>query len=226
MKVDYSQKTYRLSLSFHVRRTDADLPVSCAAFCRRAAVDVLCRRVVPYPAHQRKELGTSILMFVGTYLFSLLLTPDFASSLPYLLLFGHYGIVWYFCGKAKDKLSASILRLVYCNVGMVLIYLFASRIVVDDFWRAFPWSGRLFLRKWPLWPMIFVWQTAQFLPRVFARSIVRRILREGIRACRYGKSCAARHAGESGMEDLQRRSLLRRAYAHAATVKPCSPARG
>ena len=138
MKVDYSQKTYRLSLSF-----------MCAALtliCLYLALLLPGGRLWMYfaaglfliPLISEKELGTSILMFVGTYLFSLLLTPDFASSLPYLLLFGHYGIVWYFCGKAKDKLSASILRLVYCNVGMVLIYLFASRLGVDDFLARIP----------------------------------------------------------------------------------------
>ena len=54
------------------------------------------------PLISEKELGTSILMFFGVYLFSLLLVPGFTSSLPYLLFFGHYGIVWYFCAKATD----------------------------------------------------------------------------------------------------------------------------
>ncbi len=131
-------------------------------------------------------------MFVGTYLFSLLLTPDFASSLPYLLLFGHYGIVWYFfAARQRDKLSASILRLVYCNVGMVLIYLFASRIVVDDFLRAHSHGLEdYFFAQVAFVAYDFLYGKLLSFYRAFLRGplLDEYLLREGIRACRYGKA--------------------------------------
>ena len=147
MKIDYSQKTYRLSLSLMcAAMTLVCLYIATLLSGGRLALYFLAG-MLTIPLISEKELGTSILMFGGTYLFSLLLVPDFTSSLPYLLLFGHYGIVWYFCGKTKDKLTAYVLRLVYCNIGMVLIYFFASQTVMDGFLAGIPMAWRIVLAQ-------------------------------------------------------------------------------
>ncbi len=122
------------------------------------------------PLISEKELGTSILMFAGTYLFSLLLVPNFAASLPYLLLFGHYGIVWYFCGKARDKITAMILRLVYCNIGMVLIYLFASQTVVDGLIASIPMGWRIGLAQGAFLVYDFLYGKMMDFYRAFLRA--------------------------------------------------------
>lgn len=147
MKVDYSQKTYRLSLSFMCAMLTLISLYVATILPHGRLLMYFVTALFLIPLISEKELGTSILMFVGTYLFSLLLVPDFASSLPYLFLFGHYGIVWYFCGKAKDKVTAFILRLIYCNVGMMLIYLFASQIVLDGLIARIPMGWRIALAQ-------------------------------------------------------------------------------
>ena len=169
MKIDYSQKTYRLSLSLMcATMTLLCLYIAILLPGGRLALYFLAG-LFPIPLISERELGTSILMFIGTYLFSLLLVPDFRSSLPYLLLFGHYGIVWYFCGKTKDKLTAYILRLVYCNIGMVLIYFFAAQTVMDGFLASIPMVWRIVLAQLAFLAYDFVYGRIIEFYRVFLR---------------------------------------------------------
>lgn len=53
--------------------------------------------------------------------------------LPYVLLFGHYGIAKYYIEKMTNKAIAYIFKLVYFDVFVVLIYLLARDIFLTGF---------------------------------------------------------------------------------------------
>ena len=169
MKVDYSQKTYRISLSLRcavLTLIGIYVAVILPAF-QLLAYFITALFLIPLISE--KELGTSILMFFGVYLFSLLLVPGFTSSLPYLLFFGHYGIVWYFCAKAKDKLTTFLLRLIYSNVCMVLIYLLAAEAVVDSFIASISMGWRIALAQVVFVVYSFLYGKALDFYRAFLR---------------------------------------------------------
>ncbi len=77
-----------------------------------------------------EEPGLAILMFICVSLLSLLLMPNpFASALPYIFFFGHYGIgKYYIQSRVKDKVAAYVLKLIYYNIALALIYLLAQEI--------------------------------------------------------------------------------------------------
>ena len=80
-----------------------------------------------------EEIGLAFLMFVADSLLSLLIMPDILRVVPYVLFFGHYGIGKYFIQThVRDKIVNYILRLLYYNIALVLIYLLAKEVVFKD----------------------------------------------------------------------------------------------
>ncbi len=80
-----------------------------------------------------EEIGLAILMFIGVSLMSLLLMPNILRVLPYVFFFGHYGIgKYYIQTRIKDKVAAYIVKLIYYNVALALIYLLAKQIIFED----------------------------------------------------------------------------------------------
>lgn len=80
-----------------------------------------------------EEIGLAILMYIGVSLMSLLLMPNILRVLPYVLFFGHYGIgKYYIQSRVKDKVAAYIIKLIYYNVAVALIYLLARQIITED----------------------------------------------------------------------------------------------
>ena len=97
-----------------------------------------------------EELSFALIMFVGVSLLSLLLIP-FTRALPYILLFGHYGIGKYLIEKnIKDKIIRYVLKLLYYNVAVFLIYLLARAFFVEDILG----SGL------PIWAIIIIAEVA------------------------------------------------------------------
>lgn len=81
-----------------------------------------------------EEIGLAILMYISVSLLSLLLMPNpLLRALPYVLFFGHYGIgKYYIQTRIKDKVAAYIVKLIYYNIALTLIYLLAQEIIYED----------------------------------------------------------------------------------------------
>ena len=97
-----------------------------------------------------EEIGLAFLMYVAVSLLGLLLMmPQFAFVMPYVLFFGHYGLGKYYLEThVKDKVVRYILKLLYYNVALVLIYLVARATVVD------------ILDVIPIWAVILIAEAA------------------------------------------------------------------
>lgn len=94
-----------------------------------------------------EEIGLAFLMFAVVSLLSLLLLSDIIRVVPYILFFGHYGIGKYFIQtRFKDKIVQTVLKLLYFNVCVALIYVLASSVVENDVLA----SGL------PLWALILI----------------------------------------------------------------------
>lgn len=74
------------------------------------------------------ETGYAFLIFVAVSLLSLLIVTT-VHSLAYIIFFGHYGIGKYYIEKIKDKVTAFILKLLYFNAAMALIYFLAPLVI-------------------------------------------------------------------------------------------------
>ncbi len=71
-----------------------------------------------------EEIGLAFLMFAAVSLLSLPLLPNPYLVIPYVLFFGHYGIgKFYIETHFRDKVVRYIIKLLYYNVALVLIYL-------------------------------------------------------------------------------------------------------
>lgn len=97
-----------------------------------------------------EELGLAFLMYVAVSLLGLLLMmPSLVFVLPYVLFFGHYGLGKYYLEtRIKDKVIRYILKLLYYNVALVLIYLVARATVID------------ILTVLPIWAVILIAEAA------------------------------------------------------------------
>lgn len=81
-----------------------------------------------------EEIGLAWLMFAVVSLLSLIFIPiSSLRTIPYVLFFGHYGIgKYYIQTRVKDKVAGYILKLLYYNVALVLIYLLANKVIAQD----------------------------------------------------------------------------------------------
>jgi hypothetical protein len=80
-----------------------------------------------------EEIGLAFLMYIAvSALAMLLMMPSIVYVLPYVLFFGNYGIGKYYLEtNVKDKVIRYILKLLYYNVALVIIYLIARATVID-----------------------------------------------------------------------------------------------
>lgn len=91
-----------------------------------------------------KKPGCAFMVYIVVSLLSLLLLPGSpVAALPYILLFGHYGIGKYAIEHLRDRVVAFLLKLLYFNVFMALVYLLAK----DAMFGA--WTENL-----PIWAVI------------------------------------------------------------------------
>jgi hypothetical protein len=75
------------------------------------------------------ETGYAFLMFVAVALLSFLIIPNRVRVLYYVLFFGHYGIGKHYIEKIRDKITAFILKLLYFNAAVALIYVISLYIL-------------------------------------------------------------------------------------------------
>ena len=69
--------------------------------------------------------GAAVLSAVAVSLLGLLILPDRTFLLPYVFIFGHYGIGKYLIEKKRRTAPAVLLKLVYFNAGLTLLYFLA-----------------------------------------------------------------------------------------------------
>ena len=79
-----------------------------------------------------EEIGLAFLMFAVVSLLSLLLMPDKLLVIPYVIFFGHYGIGKYYIETGiRDKVIRYVVKLLYYNIALVLIYIVTLLINTD-----------------------------------------------------------------------------------------------
>lgn len=85
------------------------------------------------------RIGLAIMQFVATSLLALLVVPNIIDVLPYVFLFGHYGIGKYIIEQKVPKKSIAIcFKLIYFDVCMFLIYLFAKNVLFGNILSVLP----------------------------------------------------------------------------------------
>ena len=98
-----------------------------------------------------EEIGLAMLMYAAVSLLSLLLMPNLLRVVPYVLFFGHYGIgKYYIQTRIKDKVVGYVLKLLYYNLALVLMYLLARQILIED----------VFVTGIPFWLFIVIAEVA------------------------------------------------------------------
>lgn len=80
----------------------------------------------------------AVVLFVG-----FLIVPNKGGMLPYLFFFGHYGIFKYWVDADRGGALTMIKKLIYFNVGAVLIYFQTGGFLTEQFPIQLPWWGLL-----------------------------------------------------------------------------------
>lgn len=91
----------------------------------RLAVLALCSFFVYAIMLESMYIGAFLCFAVVTFLGYLIL-PNKAGMVPYIALFGHYGIFRYLIGRVTGIGVSFILKLIYFNAGMAVIYFFGG----------------------------------------------------------------------------------------------------
>ncbi len=104
-----------------------------------------------FPVCMEKRTSYAFLIFVVVSLLSFLILPDITAVIPYLLIFGHYGIAKYHIESMRDKVLAFAIKLAYFNVIAVIMYLIAKNILL---------SGIPDILKDNVWVLLIVGQIA------------------------------------------------------------------
>ena len=97
-----------------------------------------------------EEIGLAFLMYIAVSALGLLfLLPHIVYVLPYVIFFGHYGIGKYYIEtRIKDKVVGYIIKLLYYNVALVLIYLLAQAALKE------------MLDALPIWALLLIAEAA------------------------------------------------------------------
>ena len=75
--------------------------------------------------------GLAALLYLITSGLGALIVPGVISVLPYVLLFGHYGIGKYFFEKIDNRVVSYVCKLLYWNVCLALIYFLAFDVLIQ-----------------------------------------------------------------------------------------------
>jgi len=105
-----------------------------------------------------------------------LIVPDNTGMIPYLLFFGHYGIFRYFVETAASGGALAVLKLVYYNICMALIYFFGGGFMLANIPWEIPWWLLLVLSEvvFIIYELIFTkiaqWYSDRGRSRLLGRS--------------------------------------------------------
>lgn len=100
-----------------------------------------------------RQLSLSIILYIVVSLLGVLIIPNIFGVLPYVFLFGHYGIGKYYIEKnIRNKIVAFLIKLVYFDIFMALIYVFANEVFFAGI-----------MDKIPIWAIVLLVQVAFFV---------------------------------------------------------------
>ena len=94
--------------------------------------------------------GMAVLLYVIVSGLSLIILPIYY-ALPYIILFGHYGLGKYFLEtRFKNKVLATVLKLIYFNIalaGMYFAVIYTGFLPMNDLFEKLPiWSWALIIQ--------------------------------------------------------------------------------
>lgn len=145
----FVQKSYRVSLTAMFAALTlimlylaAILPTGRLAFYFLSSIFVSAILVERQPV-------MAFMLYIVVSGLGLLIVPNLAMVLPYVLLFGHYGIGKYYIEKIKDKVTCFILKLLYFDLFLGLAYWLAGALLVGSV-----------LEQLPFWALIVLSQAA------------------------------------------------------------------
>jgi len=79
-----------------------------------------------------REPLLAIFAFVGTSLLGVLIIQDKLLILPYIFLFGHFGIAKEYLERIKDRVLCWAVKLLYFNATLALMYFFALGVLFPN----------------------------------------------------------------------------------------------
>jgi hypothetical protein len=85
-----------------------------------------------------RETALSVMAFIGTALLGLLIVNDKLMILPYVFLFGHFGIAKEYLERIQDRILCWAVKLLYFNAALALMYFFTMHILFPDLAPGFP----------------------------------------------------------------------------------------
>lgn len=84
------------------------------------------------PLLSEREPGLACMLFIGASVLSLLFMTNLLLALPYVFLFGHYGIGKYYIERMRGKWKAFLVKLLYYNAALALIYLTCFQLIAGE----------------------------------------------------------------------------------------------
>ncbi len=79
-----------------------------------------------------ESYGAAVLSAMVVSVLGLLILPDKTLLLPYVFFFGHYGIGKYLIEKRRRRGSAMILKYIYFNAALALLYFTAKSLLFSQ----------------------------------------------------------------------------------------------
>lgn len=79
-----------------------------------------------------RQIALAFLMFLAVALLSFLILPNRLRVLYYVLFFGHYGIGKHYIETIRDKVTAYVVKLLYFNAALALMYIIGSNLLLTD----------------------------------------------------------------------------------------------
>jgi hypothetical protein len=76
-----------------------------------------------------ESYGAAVFSAMVVSILGLLILPDKTLLLPYVFFFGHYGIGKYLIEKRRRRGSAMVLKYIYFNAGLALLYFTAKSLL-------------------------------------------------------------------------------------------------
>lgn len=79
-----------------------------------------------------EEPWLALVVFIGVTILGFVIVSDKMKMIPYVLFFGHYGIVKYYIEKIKNIFLKYVLKLAYFNAAIITAYFIVKSIIVPE----------------------------------------------------------------------------------------------
>jgi hypothetical protein len=87
------------------------------------------------------EFGTKngCVFYISSSLLAVILIPEKAEILPYVIFFGIYGLIKYYIERLDKIILEYFLKLVYFNISLAVVALLIKQFFLDNIKLDFPW---------------------------------------------------------------------------------------